>query len=115
MNMISEVLERVIPEDRVNLHGGVVPWLPEFVPKVGLEIVKNGILSFSGANILEHLAFFIESQCHLRQQSNYYENLMREFYISLKENESISNIYTKSESKHCHFYSHSYISSIALF
>ena len=98
MNMISEVLERVIPEDRVNLRGGVVPWLPEFVPKVGLEIVKNGILSFSGANILEHLAFFIESQCHLRQQSNYYENLMREFYIALKENKSTASIYTKSES-----------------
>ena len=29
-------------EDRVNLHGGVIPWLPEFVPKVGLKIVKNG-------------------------------------------------------------------------
>ena len=54
---------------RVNLHGGVVPWLPEFVPKVGLKIVKNGTLSFSGANILEHLASsFIEALCHLRQQ-----------------------------------------------
>ena len=73
-------------EDGVNLHNGVIPWLPEFVPKVGLKIVKNGILSFSGANILEHLASsFIEALCHLRQQSNYYENLIREFYIALKE------------------------------
>ena len=71
MNMISRVLEGVIPEDRVNLHGGVVPWLPEFVPKVGLEIVKNGILSFSGANSSEHPASsFIEALCYLRQQSN---------------------------------------------
>ena len=86
-------------KDRVNLNGGVIPWLPEFVPKVGLKIVKNGILSFSGANILELLASScIEALCHLRQQSNYYENLMREFYISLKENESILGIYTKSES-----------------
>jgi len=62
------VLERMIPEDRVNLHGGVVPWLLEFVHKVGLEIVKKGILSFLGANILEHLASsLIEALCHLRQ------------------------------------------------
>ena len=83
-------------EDRINPHGGVIPWLPKFVPKVGLKIVKNGILSFSATNILEHLACsFIEALCHLRQQSNYYENLMREFYIALKENESTSSIYTQ--------------------
>ena len=81
------------------MHDGVVPWLPKFVPKVGLKIVKNEILSFSGANILEHLASsFIKALCHLRQQSNYYENLMREFYIAVKENECTSSIYTKSES-----------------
>ena len=28
-------------EDRVNLHSGVIPWLPEFVPKVGLKIVVS--------------------------------------------------------------------------
>ena len=73
-------------EDRINPHGGVISWLPEFVPKVGLKIAKNGILSFSATNILEHLASsFIEALCHLRQQSNYYENLMREFYIALKK------------------------------
>ena len=84
---------------RVSLHGGVAPWLLEFAPKVGLKIVKNGILNFSGANILEHLASsFIKALCHLRQQSNYYENLMREFYIALKENECTSSIYTKFES-----------------
>nr|XP_023888217.1 transcriptional elongation regulator MINIYO [Quercus suber] len=76
MNMISRVLEGVMPEDRVNLHGGVVPWLPEFVPKVGLEIVKNGILSFSGANSSEQPASsFIEALCYLRQQSNYETSL----------------------------------------
>ena len=66
---------------------------------VGLKIVKIGILNFSSVNILEHLASsFIEAPCHLRQQSNYYENLIREFYIALKENECTSSIYTKSES-----------------
>ena len=30
--------------------------------------------------------------------SNYYENLMKELYIALKENKSTSSIYAKSES-----------------
>jgi hypothetical protein len=75
MHMLCRVLERVIPEDSVNLHGSgeLVPWLPEFVPKVGLEIVKNGFLSISGANSSEYPAgsgSFIEELFHLRQQSN---------------------------------------------
>ncbi|GAV86607.1 RPAP1_C domain-containing protein/RPAP1_N domain-containing protein [Cephalotus follicularis] len=73
MHMLSSVLERVSPD----LHGsGVhVPWLPEFVPKVGLEIIRNGFLSFSGSNdsiLKTDFAggrSFIEDLCYLRQQS----------------------------------------------
>ncbi|KAB1207630.1 hypothetical protein CJ030_MR7G014915 [Morella rubra] len=80
LRMLCRVLEKMIPEDSVNLHGSseLVPWLPEFVPKVGLEIVKNGFLSFSGAEISEYPAggrSFIEQLCHLRQQSNYETSL----------------------------------------
>ncbi|XP_042979275.1 transcriptional elongation regulator MINIYO [Carya illinoinensis] len=78
LRMLCRVLERVIPEDSDNLHGsvGLVPWLPEFVPKVGLEIVKNGFLSFSGASAYPTGGgSFIEELCHLRQQSNYETSL----------------------------------------
>lgn len=80
LRMLCRVLEKMIPEDSVNLHGSseLVPWLPEFVPKVGLEIIKNGFLSFSGAEISEYPAggrSFIEQLCHLRQQSNYETSL----------------------------------------
>ncbi|CAK7329428.1 unnamed protein product [Dovyalis caffra] len=59
LHMLSTLLERVIPEDALRLQGSGqhVPWLPEFVPKIGLEIVKNGFLSF------------IDELCHLRQHS----------------------------------------------
>lgn len=75
MHMLSTVLERVIPENTTSLrgHGGVVPWLPEFVPKIGLEIVKNDILSFSGANVTDAAGggSFIEYLCYLRHHSEY--------------------------------------------
>uniref|UniRef100_A0A5B7BRB8 Transcriptional elongation regulator MINIYO n=1 Tax=Davidia involucrata TaxID=16924 RepID=A0A5B7BRB8_DAVIN len=77
VRMLSSVLERVIPEDTISLPGGHVPWLPEFVPKIGLEIIKNGFLSFSGANGTEYgnnpagSDSFIEYLCHLRHQSEH--------------------------------------------
>jgi hypothetical protein len=81
MHMLCRVLERVIPEGgSVNLHGSseLMPWLSEFVPKVGLEIVKNGFLGISDASSSEYPAgsgSFIEELCHLRQQSNHETSL----------------------------------------
>lgn len=81
MHILCRVLERVIPEGvSVNLHGSreLMPWLSEFVPKVGLEIVKNGFLGISDANSSEYPAAsgsFIEELCHLRQQSNHETSL----------------------------------------
>ncbi|KAE8719145.1 hypothetical protein F3Y22_tig00109972pilonHSYRG00119 [Hibiscus syriacus] len=77
MHMLSRVLEKVIPEDAVDLQegSGHVPWLPDFVPKVGLEIIRNGFLSFTRVNSAEYgtnLAAgssFIEQLCSLRKQS----------------------------------------------
>lgn len=77
MCMLSRVFERVIPDDSINLekHGGHVPWLPEFAPKVGLEIIKNGFLSFKDVYDTEYgkkfsgSGSFIEELCFLRQQS----------------------------------------------
>ncbi|XWS62608.1 hypothetical protein CRYUN_Cryun06bG0025700 [Craigia yunnanensis] len=79
MHMLSRLLEKVIPEDTMDLQedGGHMPWLPDFVPKVGLEIIRNGFLSFTCANSAEYgtnLAggsSFIEQLCSLRQQSEF--------------------------------------------
>lgn len=74
LHMISSVLDRVIPEDTNGLPGGRAPWLPEFVPKIGLELIKNEFLSFSRTNAVEHgkdpaqAGSFVEYLCHLRGQ-----------------------------------------------
>ncbi|PRQ25053.1 putative RNA polymerase II-associated protein [Rosa chinensis] len=73
LHMLSRVLERVIPDDTVHLHesSSLVPWLPEFVPKVGLEIIKNGFVGiYSNAG-----CSFIEKLCNLRQQGDYETSL----------------------------------------
>lgn len=40
MHMLLGVLEAVIPVD-MELESGHVPWLPEFVPKIGIQLIKN--------------------------------------------------------------------------
>ncbi|CAL1372896.1 unnamed protein product [Linum trigynum] len=69
MHMLCTLLLRVkpdntrIPEDNIR-H---VPWLPEFVPKVGLELIQNGFLgqeeNFGG------ISSFVAELCRLRQQN----------------------------------------------
>lgn len=81
--MLARVLERVNPDDTSSLQGSgrLVPWLPEFVPKVGLEIIKTGLLGFSGFNATKYgtdfscSGSFIEKLCYLRQQTDYETSL----------------------------------------
>lgn len=75
MLMLSSVLERVTTEDAISLNGGsgVVPWLPEFVPKIGLEIIKNGFLSLS--DFPAGGSSFVDDLCNLRHQSEYEASL----------------------------------------
>ncbi|XP_057448078.1 transcriptional elongation regulator MINIYO [Lotus japonicus] len=48
-DMLFRVLERVTLEDAINLPegNGLVPWLPDFVPKIGLDFIKYWHLGFS--------------------------------------------------------------------
>ncbi|KAH7839304.1 hypothetical protein Vadar_002413 [Vaccinium darrowii] len=66
--MLSGVLDRVIPEDAIRLPAGCLPWLPEFVPKIGLEIIKNGFLRSSGTKDTEYGGSFVEYLRDLRLQ-----------------------------------------------
>jgi len=48
-NMLFRVLERMTCGSTTSSHEseGHVPWLPEFVPKIGLELIKHWLLGFS--------------------------------------------------------------------
>ncbi|KAM1483174.1 hypothetical protein TB2_034606 [Malus domestica] len=78
VHMLFRVLERVIPDDSVHSleSGGHVPWLPEFVPKVGLEMIKNGFMGHSDTLDAKYGidpkgdGSFIEKLCHLRNLGN---------------------------------------------
>ncbi|KAG5051556.1 hypothetical protein JHK87_003754 [Glycine soja] len=47
-HMLFRVLERMTWGDTIETEGHV-PWLPEFVPKIGLEVIKYWFLGFSAS------------------------------------------------------------------
>ncbi|KAL1811627.1 hypothetical protein ACET3Z_021692 [Daucus carota] len=75
MHMLSSLLLRVIPEDTSRLQGGQLPWLPEFVPKIGLHVIKHEFLSFTGMTNKDYGKYssrcgsFLEYLCYLRHES----------------------------------------------
>lgn len=75
MHMLSSLLVRVIPEDTFSLQGGHVPWLPEFVPKIGLHVIEQEFLSFTQVTNKDYgkdpsrCGSFLEYLCHLRHES----------------------------------------------
>ncbi|MCL7049578.1 hypothetical protein MKW94_021431 [Papaver nudicaule] len=71
MYLLRGILVKVAPENANSLHesGGRVPWLPEFVPEIGLAILKNRYLNL-GDTILSEGGSLIEELCHLRLHSN---------------------------------------------
>lgn len=73
MHMLFGVLEAVIPVDSMELESAHVPWLPEFVPRIGIQLIKNRYFNFSEDNVLhsDDLPLgdggsFVEFLSHLR-------------------------------------------------
>uniref|UniRef100_A0A7N0UMK9 Transcriptional elongation regulator MINIYO n=1 Tax=Kalanchoe fedtschenkoi TaxID=63787 RepID=A0A7N0UMK9_KALFE len=77
LHMLSLVLKRIIPEDdnASSDKGGHVPWLPDFVPKIGLQLLKNDFFSLSdyngvecgsviatGGSVIDHLCYLRQSE-----------------------------------------------------
>ncbi|KAK1266986.1 hypothetical protein QJS04_geneDACA009182 [Acorus gramineus] len=52
VHMLSCVLDRIVPCDANGQQGNKkpLPWLPDFVPKIGLTIVNSGLLKLSDTN-----------------------------------------------------------------
>uniref|UniRef100_M4E9Z2 EamA domain-containing protein n=1 Tax=Brassica campestris TaxID=3711 RepID=M4E9Z2_BRACM len=55
--------------DKISAHGEEepLPWLPEFVPKIGLTIIKHKLLSFSVEKDPSKCSSFMEFLCLLRE------------------------------------------------
>lgn len=83
MKMLSQVFERIVPQDIMSLEGSgqIVPSLPEFIPRVGLEIIRNGFLSFPGAYDKKPETYpfvgnsFVEDLCFLREHGEFETSL----------------------------------------
>ncbi|KAJ9189497.1 hypothetical protein P3X46_000782 [Hevea brasiliensis] len=74
MHMLSALLEKVKPEETLIPQGSSrhVPWLPEFVSKVGLEIIRNQFLSINGTEEqkdFDESGTWINELCCFRQHS----------------------------------------------
>ncbi|XP_065873553.1 transcriptional elongation regulator MINIYO [Euphorbia lathyris] len=74
MHLLAALLERVNPEETSSSQGScrLVPWLPEFVPKIGLAIIENQYLNVNSAEEQEDLdadSTFVGELICLRQQS----------------------------------------------
>ncbi|XP_038985186.1 transcriptional elongation regulator MINIYO [Phoenix dactylifera] len=78
LHMLCSIFDRIAPDDANDMSGTYnhLPWLPHFVPKVGLDIIKNGFLDFLGSNNTGLETFPTEGGslakglCYLRQQNN---------------------------------------------
>ncbi|XP_047945467.1 transcriptional elongation regulator MINIYO isoform X1 [Salvia hispanica] len=70
LSMLASVLKAVIPEDFTSLPDGRLPWLPEFVPKIGLAFVKNGYIRSGGSSDPSENGSFVKYLCDLRLQGS---------------------------------------------
>ncbi|KAI3956718.1 hypothetical protein MKW92_050943 [Papaver armeniacum] len=71
MYLLRGILVKVAPEGSNSSHesGGRVPWLPEFVPEIGLAILKNRYLKI-GDTVLSEGGSLIKDLCDLRLHSD---------------------------------------------
>ncbi|KAF6134767.1 hypothetical protein GIB67_002168 [Kingdonia uniflora] len=75
MHMLSSVMVKVTPKDYNGFceNDGRVLWLPEFVPSIGLEMIKNNFLNFSSTRDTKpsKRKSLVKLLCQLRRHSNY--------------------------------------------
>ncbi|CAI9104803.1 OLC1v1003566C1 [Oldenlandia corymbosa var. corymbosa] len=68
IHTISGVLEAVLPVDNKDCSSsGCLPWLPDFVPKIGLKLIKNGLFVQS-VETGDGGDSFLHFLCHLRNK-----------------------------------------------
>lgn len=66
LSMLASVLKSVIPKDFTSLPNGRLPWLPDFVPKIGLEFINNGYFRSVSTTHSSEKGSLVEYLCDLR-------------------------------------------------
>ncbi|CAM0910220.1 unnamed protein product [Alopecurus aequalis] len=77
LGMLNSTLERISPDGTSDGKSHCLPWIPDFVPKIGLSIITNGFFSFSCSEVVGHEeqlpssdVSLVHGLCHMRSQSN---------------------------------------------
>ncbi|KAL5224721.1 hypothetical protein ABZP36_011360 [Zizania latifolia] len=73
LGMFNSILERISPDGK----SYCLPWIPDFVPKIGLGVIINGFFSFldnDAVGLEEHPSFhgssLVQWLCYVRSQGN---------------------------------------------
>ncbi|KAL6839540.1 hypothetical protein ACP4OV_030810 [Aristida adscensionis] len=71
LSMLNLILERISPDDSPDGESHCLPWIPDFVPKIGLGIISNGFFSFSSTDAVGHeehmpCASLVQGLCYMR-------------------------------------------------
>uniref|UniRef100_A0A0D9WRG5 Transcriptional elongation regulator MINIYO n=1 Tax=Leersia perrieri TaxID=77586 RepID=A0A0D9WRG5_9ORYZ len=75
LGMLDSILERISPDGAPD---SCLPWIPDFVPKIGLGVITNGFFSVLDNGALgegeQHKSFngasLVQALCHMRFQGN---------------------------------------------
>ncbi|RCV22601.1 hypothetical protein SETIT_4G233300v2 [Setaria italica] len=77
LGMLNSILERISPDATSDGKIYSLPWIPDFVPKIGLGIIGNGFFSISGTvafGNLDHQSFcstsLVQGLCYMRCHGN---------------------------------------------
>uniref|UniRef100_A0A0E0PZF7 Transcriptional elongation regulator MINIYO n=1 Tax=Oryza rufipogon TaxID=4529 RepID=A0A0E0PZF7_ORYRU len=77
LGMLDSILERISPDSTHDGKSYCLPWIPDFVPKIGLGVITNGFFNFLDDNAVEleqHTSFhgssLVQGLFHLRSQGN---------------------------------------------
>ncbi|KAM0925556.1 hypothetical protein ACQ4PT_004122 [Festuca glaucescens] len=77
LGMLNSILERISPDGTSDGKSYRLPWIPDFVPKIGLGIITNGFFSFSCTEVVgdeEQLrscgVSLMHELCRMRSQGN---------------------------------------------
>lgn len=77
LHILSSIFDRIPPYniDEFPNSSSRLPWLPQFIPKVGLKIIRNIFLGFSGlgtrsGDFRDDCDSLLDAFCHLRCQND---------------------------------------------